>query len=129
MDLHPGFEWIEIPAFGRSPRGVLEVLDSHGLPFPIHRVFWISQTERKAVRGQHGHFVGHEILIPLRGSLDVQMWTQGNPCVTVTLHSSSRGLWLKPGTFIEMKNFDPDTILLVLCSHAYKDDPVFHQKP
>jgi len=122
------YEWIELSARGGPPRGFLEVLDRHQLPFSIERVFWISQVSKEAVRGEHGHTVGHEILIPLQGALDLELWSVDHGHTKLHLNSPKRALWLKPGSYIEMRHFDPSTILLVLCSHAFKDDPVSYSK-
>jgi hypothetical protein len=122
------YQWIDLPSWGAPPRGVLEVMDRHDLPFSIERVFWISEAGKEAVRGEHGHLYGHEILIPLKGALDLELWSKDHGCAKVHLNSSRRALWLKPGAFIEMRNFDPCTLLLVLCSHPFKDDPVSYTK-
>lgn len=122
------YEWINLPSWGRPPRGVLEVMDYHDLPFPIQRVFWISKVSKESVRGEHGHLVGHEILIPLQGALDLDIWSKAHGHFSLRLDSSRKALWLKPGSYIEMKNFEPSCLLLVLCSHPFKDDPVSHSK-
>lgn len=122
------YQWIDLPSWGGPPRGVLEVMDRDDLPFPIQRVFWISKVSKEAVRGEHGHLVGHEILIPLQGGLDLEIWSKTHGHSSLRLDSSRKALWLKPGTYIEMKNFSPSCLLLVLCSHPFKDDPVSHSK-
>jgi len=117
---------LDTSSFLQGRRGALTVLDSPPLPFPIKRVFWIYGVESpKEERGQHTHLYGDEILIAVQGRVHVKLTSNGiSEEICLSKSTTSKALWIHKGSYIEMSNFTPDCILLVLCSHAFKDDPV-----
>jgi len=121
------YSFLSLDVKGSGRRGCLTVLDHPALPFDLKRVFWIQGVEDGQVRGEHFHLHGHELLVPLRGSLTIDL-DNGKTKATIVLNSKdNKVLWLQPRTYIRMHNFSPDALLLVGCSHAFDDDPVSHE--
>lgn len=116
-------EIIHIDKHDQNDRGVLTVIDYEKIPFTVKRVFWIDRVSPHVVRGQHKHLVGEEVLIAQRGSLSVKLQENDKESY-VLLDSPTVALWIRPGTFVEMSEFSTDAILLVLCSHPFKEDTV-----
>lgn len=117
-------EWITRSRVNQATRGTLDVLDADVLPFPAKRAFWIYDVGADATRGQHKHVAGHEILVAVKGSLRLTLKDDDGGVVTAeTLSPGTDAAWVKPGSYIEMADFTPDAVLLVLCSHAYAGDP------
>lgn len=84
------------------------------VPFNLKRAFWISGVPAGATRGQHAHKKCEQLLIPVAGSLKVRL--AGSE---VTLDGKDRALYVAPYQRIEMTDFSPDCVLLVLASECY----------
>ena len=98
-----------------DPRGVLVVVEGGiDVPFEIRRVFWIMDVPAEVTRGGHAHSRLHQALVAVHGALTV--WAEGYAWV---LSNEHEGLYVPPFTRLDMYNWAPGTVLLVLCSEHY----------
>lgn len=86
--------------------------------FAVNRFFFLSEVPENQTRGQHAHRQCHQLLIPMVGKCELVITSRVGKDV-IELDSSSEGLYLPPLNWIELSNFSPDALILVLASHAY----------
>lgn len=89
------------------------------IPFPIRRIFYIFGVSGQIVRGNHANIKTQQVLICLRGSVTIDA-DDGENQETVILSKPNQGLFLGKMVWRSMRNFEPDTILLVLASGSYE---------
>jgi len=94
-------------------RGTLTVAQ-HEVPFEVSRAFWIYDVPCGEKRGQHSLKTCHQVLVALRGRLDVIV-----DGVRYHLCSPQYGLHVEPMAWRVMENFSSDAICLVLASELY----------
>jgi UDP-2-acetamido-3-amino-2,3-dideoxy-glucuronate N-acetyltransferase len=110
---------LHFPVFADA-RGRLipvEHLNPH-LPFVPVRTFVISDVP--AGRARAGHTLRcDEVLIAVRGSLVVRVRT-ARAARNSRLRRPGEALYLRKGTWISLRNFSADAVLLVLASEPYR---------
>lgn len=104
---------ISIPRH-HDERGWLYVADEGDVPFAIRRVFWICGVPQGITRGGHAHVRCEQVLIAVAGGVTV---CAGN--VAERLRADGAALYVPTFTRIDMYNWQPGTVLLVLCSEPY----------
>ena len=124
--IHPeilpdGVRLIRMPVI-EDDRGSLAVFERpNHVPFPVARVFTIFGVPVGGRRGCHANRDLHELLIAIGGSVTVRLRTPDREA-TVRLEHASQGLYLPPMIWLEMQDFAPDTVLVVLASLPYEYD-------
>ncbi len=99
--------------------GKLTVLESRrDIPFPIRRVYWITETEADLHRGFHAHKLNCQLLFCPHGSIDIIL-DDGKKKETVHLDDPTIGLILMPGLWREMIWKESGSVLGVLASEYY----------
>ena len=88
------------------------------LPFPIRRVYWITETEAELHRGFHAHKLNCQLLYCPYGKIDIIM-DDGQKRTTVSLDEPGKGLILMPGLWREMVWKKSRSVLCVLASEYY----------
>ena len=97
-------------------RGRLTVFEGGmEVPFQIKRVFVISDVPRHSVRGQHAHRRCQQVLVAVAGGVTVR----ANDAQDYRLSRSENALYLPAGAFVEMRDWTPDAVLMVLASERY----------
>lgn len=99
-------------------RGVLVVAECGGgeaVPFQVKRVFWI--VEPRGQRGGHSHKNCQQVIAALAGSC--RAVTDG---VSRRLHDPAWGLFVPCGVNVDLEDFAPGTVLLVLCSEHFDQE-------
>lgn len=100
-------------------RGVLASLEFGTLPFVPLRLFSVSQVRGDNPRGGHGHRQTIQLLLCEAGSILVR-W---DDCVetsgSMLLTPQGPGLLIQPLVWATQTNTAPDSLLVVLASHAY----------
>ena len=91
------------------------------IPFPIRRVYWITETEAQSQRGFHAHKLNCQLLYCPFGVIDIIL-DDGKQRTTVTLDEPSKGLLLMPGLWREMIWKQSGSVLCVLASEYYDAD-------
>ena len=99
--------------------GALSFLEGQrDIPFPIRRVYWITETEANLHRGFHAHKLNCQLLFCPYGEIDILL-DNGKEKTSVTLKGPDRGLILMPGMWREMVWKKTGSILCVLASEYY----------
>ncbi len=88
------------------------------IPFPIRRVYWITETEASLHRGFHAHKANCQLLFCPYGEIDIIL-DDGKTKDTVKLDEPSKGLLLMPGLWREMVWIKSESVLCVLASEYY----------
>lgn len=91
------------------------------IPFPIRRVYWITETEADLHRGHHAHKLNCQLLFCPHGKIDIIL-DDGEKKETVTLDEPGKGLLLMPGLWREMIWQESGSVLCVLASEYYDPD-------
>lgn len=102
--IQTGINWLSVAEFEKN------------VPFPIKRVFWI--TNPRDVRGNHANRKTHEVLICIKGSMTVIL-DNTQKRFEFKLDSQNKGLFVKNKTWIVMRDFEPGTVILCLASETY----------
>lgn len=109
---------IQFSDFG-DERGKLVVVEGGiGIPFEIKRVFYIYESDSKAVRGQHANKDSEFVLINVSGESKVRI-TDGKEELIVELNRPMMGLYIPKMIWKDMYDFSSDSVLLVLASTHY----------
>lgn len=99
--------------------GALSFLEGkRDIPFPIRRVYWITETEADLHRGFHAHKLNCQLLYCPYGVIDIIL-DDGERKTTVTLDRPGKGLILMPGLWREMVWKQSGSVLCVLASEYY----------
>ena len=102
--------------------GALSFLEGkRDIPFPIRRVYWITETEAELHRGFHAHKLNCQLLYCPYGVIDIIL-DDGQKKTTVTLDQPGKGLLLMPGLWREMVWKKSGSVLCVLASEYYDAD-------
>ena len=102
--------------------GALTFLEGkRDIPFPIRRVYWITETEAELHRGFHAHKLNCQLLYCPYGCIDIVL-DDGEQTTTVTLDRPGKGLILMPGLWREMVWRQSGSVLCVLASEYYDEE-------
>ncbi len=118
----PAFHWIELPRIVDARDGVISVAEAgRHLPYDIRRVYFIyGLTCAEALRGQHAHRKLEQALFCINGSARIDL-DDGQRRFSVVLDSPERGIYMGPGLWHEMHDFQNNCILLVLASDYFME--------
>ncbi|MDC6486943.1 FdtA/QdtA family cupin domain-containing protein [Methylophilaceae bacterium] len=109
---------LEFPKIS-DPRGNLTFIEElRHIPFKFKRVYYLYDVPGGSERGGHAHKNLHQILISLSGSFDVVIH-DGIKQKKIQLNSPSKGLYIKPMIWRELKNFSSGAVCFVLASDTY----------
>ena len=91
------------------------------VPFPIERVFYVYDVENVHNRGQHSHYETKQVLICLRGKIEV-ICDDGTDREKYVLNSPNEAIYIPEMIWDEQTYFSKDTVMLVLANTPYKRD-------
>lgn len=97
-----------------------EQVGKQHVPFDIKRVLVMKDMKGGDVRGGHTHHETKQILFVLQGSCVVDL-DNGKQKESVMLDTFNTGLYLPPYLWHIMRDFSPNTMLLVLASSEYDE--------
>lgn len=119
VNIREEVKMIEFPELG-DERGNLVVVegDGFGVPFTIHRAFYIYGSDATVVRGQHANRRTEFVLINVAGSSKVRV-DNGKEAVVYELNRPRMGLYLPTMVWKDMYDFSADSVLMVLASEHY----------
>jgi UDP-2-acetamido-3-amino-2,3-dideoxy-glucuronate N-acetyltransferase len=113
-----GCALLRLPFFD-DMRGSLVPIEHYGtLPFVPKRSFLVFHVPNNRVRGEHAHKECEQVLVAVNGSLSVVV-DDGMRRNQVRLDAPTMGLYVRPFVWCVQYRFEPETVLLVLASHAY----------
>jgi uncharacterized RmlC-like cupin family protein len=101
--------------------GNLTAIEGAAIPFPIARVFTISDVPAGGRRGGHAHHKLQEVVIAVSGSFDV-VTTNAKGRHRWTLNRPDRGVYVPPDVWRYLGNFSSNATALVLASTPYDPD-------
>lgn len=102
-------------------RGQLVALEENkDIPFKIKRVYFLFDTKKGVVRGQHAHKSLEQILVCVHGSCKILL-DNGTEKKIVPLENPYEGLYISNITWREMFDFSEDAVLMVLASELYDE--------
>lgn len=96
--------------------------------FDIRRVFYIYGNERNLPRAGHRNTDVHELIVSLNGSCRALVddgMSQGD----LLLDRRDRALYVPAGVWVELVDFTPECVLLVLASGAYRAEAQLLTRP
>ncbi len=103
-------------------RGMLVALEEFSdIPFEIKRVFYMYDTKENVRRGFHAHKSLKQILICIHGSCKILL-DNGTEKKIISLEKPYEGLYMPHTMWVEMYDFSPDAVLMVLSSDIYREE-------
>ena len=103
-------------------RGALCIMQvGEHVPFPIMRIFCITNVPAGGRRGFHAHLEVQECFLCLQGSCRILL-DDGIDRREHVFDSPGRMLCIPPMLWIEITDFSSDCILLVACSEKYQPE-------
>lgn len=94
------------------------------VPFVIKRTFCITNVASGGMRGNHASKTSEFFYICIQGSIEIDV-DDGFYRRTFSLKDNTEGLYLPIRTWMEVKNFSTDAILLTLASKPYNKDDYY----
>ena len=102
-------------------RGQLKALEEFkDIPFRIKRVYYMYDTIKGVVRGNHAHKSLQQILICIHGSCKVRL-DNGKEKKVIPLEKPYEGLYVSNTMRREMYDFSSDAVLMVLAAELYDE--------
>lgn len=116
-----GVRLLDVPTV-RDDRGALSAIEGGGhIPFVVARVFYMHGMT--ADRGGHAHPRTEQCVLAVAGSFTVAV-TDGRDTAAYRLDDPTRGLYLPPMVFLDIRDISPDAVCLVLASTHYEPKSV-----
>lgn len=112
---------LEFPTIKDSKGNITTVQSDRTSPFDIKEVYYIYSVKEGKSVASHARRTIQEIYILLSGTLDITL-DNGYKRERYILEGPDQGLLVPPLTWIDMFNFSPDVICLVLSSGYYDDE-------
>ena len=106
----------------KDERGDLGFIESNkDLPFAIERIFYITNTPKKVIRGNHAHKLMSEFLIALTGKIRV-FCDDGIKERSFILDSPDKGLLIPPTIWTKQIYLEKRTTLIALSDRKYEQN-------
>lgn len=108
--------WIDLPSM-RDNRGVLTAIESsENVPFEIKRIFYMHHVIED--RGGHAHVDTDQVVIAISGSFEIEVY-DGQFSSKYQMDDPEKGLYIPMMIFVNLYNFSPGAVCLVLSSTHY----------
>lgn len=120
MPIVNGCSLIALPCITDARGRLVFAEDTRHVPFPIRRIFAIDRVPPGHSRGGHAHRTQHQFVIMLAGACSITMEADAE-CGDVRLDGPTAGLHVAPMIWIELKDFTPDAVCLVLASDHFDE--------
>jgi dTDP-4-dehydrorhamnose 3,5-epimerase-like enzyme len=105
--------------------GGLGVLHFSELPFAPQRIYWLYDNPIGVERGWHAHKKLVQFVVCLSGGVEVEVDSSSDRS-SYKLRPNSDGLLILPGHWRVLRNFEPDTVIVVLASEDYDPGDYIH---
>lgn len=104
-------------------RGNLTVCEGgEDIPFIPKRIFYIYNSDKDVIRGQHANRNSEFVLINVAGQSKVKVIDGKGNEVVFSLQKPHTGIYIPKMVWKEMYDFSPDSVLLCLSSEHYDPD-------
>jgi hypothetical protein len=115
----PAVREITLPTV-KNPLGDLTFVEAEKLlPFKVRRVYYVYDVPQDAQRGGHANKTNHAVIIAVAGGLTLTIEDQQGRIVRKRLDNPTAGLYYPPLHWIDMSDFAPGTVCLVIASNHY----------
>lgn len=94
--------------------------NSDAVPFLIKRVYYIYDVSSGVIRGHHAHKTLEQILICVKGAIEITLDNGRGNIESIKLDDPSIGLYVGPSMWRTMKWLKDNSVLLVLASEHYQ---------
>jgi hypothetical protein len=94
--------------------------DERHIPFRVRRIFAIYQVPAGQTRGAHAHRTYHQFIVMLAGGSTILIDEGAETCED-RLDRPTQGLYVPPLVWIELRDFTPDAVCLVLTSEHFDE--------
>jgi hypothetical protein len=121
-----GVEIRELSVFNDGRGDLVAIEDDTNLPFPLRRVFYMAVDDPRIVRAKHATSA-HLHLSAISGAVTVVV-DNGEERKSIRLGSRARAVWTRPGVYIVLRDFAPQTVLMV-CASTHFSDTHYFQSP
>jgi len=112
--------FVDIPQIV-DERGCLSFIEfEKAAGFLVKRCYWIYNIPKGATRGGHAHKNLSQLLVALRGSLDIEI-DNGKEKRILTLDDPRRGLVIKGVIWRDIRNFKDEPIMVAFVSDNYEE--------
>ncbi len=110
-------------------RGALTIAESPiDVPFEIKRIFFLHGVRVDVARGGHAHRALQEMVIATSGSLRVRVDDGRGNTRELALGAPEDALYLPPMVWVELFDFSPGAVALVLASEVYVEADYFRDR-
>ena len=106
-------------------RGSLSFTQNNLLPFDIKRLFYL--TNLSTMRGGHSHYECKQILYCINGNCKLYC-TDGKKETSCIIKNKDGGFYTPPNHWLEITEFSPNCVILVLCSHFFDENDYCRDK-
>lgn len=113
-------KFIDFQIHGDERGQLIALEENKNIPFPIKRVYFMYDTQKDVHRGLHAHKKLQQVLFCVSGSCTIRL-DDGREKVEVKLNRPEKGLYIGPGIWREMYDFQAGTVLMVLASEYYNE--------
>ena len=114
----PQHRLVELPEHGDA-RGLLTFgQEGDHIPFAVKRFFALYGMTDGARRGGHAHHQQHQFLVMLAGGATITV-DNGERRIPVRLERPNLGLYVPPMLWLELEDFTPGAVCMVLASGLY----------
>ena len=117
---------IDLPKVQDARGNLTFVEGERHVPFPIRRVFYLSDVPGGSTRAGHALRSCHQFIVSLSGAFDVVL-DDGTEKRRFHLNRSHYGLYVTPLTWRELDNFSSNSVCLVLASEPYEESGYFRE--
>jgi dTDP-4-dehydrorhamnose 3,5-epimerase-like enzyme len=111
---------VELPEIVDQRGGLTFAEADLHVPFGIRRMFAIYSVPPGTHRGGHAHRRQHQFIIMMNGAATVSV-DEGADVVDVRLEHPTQGLYVPPMVWIDLRDFTPGTVCLVLTSDYFDE--------
>ena len=89
------------------------------IPFRTKRIF-IIYGNKNFTRGNHAHYKCSQFLIPIYGSMEIDLEDKKSKITKIIDYKKKQGLLIKPKTWCKIKFKSNHSILMVFCDREYE---------
>lgn len=118
MSLKERCKIFEFKELGDEKGKLVAIEELKDVPFDIKRIFYIYNTTKGTVRGQHANKNSEFVLINLKGTCKVRLYDKDEEYI-VELNRPNMGLYIPKLVWKDMYDFSEDSLLLCVSSEYY----------
>jgi len=112
---------IEFQQLGDPKLGYISVAQNfQNVPFEIKRIYWVYDTPELIERGNHANRTGMNVLVSLKGTVNIYLETPQGIKYNYVLSSPNQGLYIPPLYWRRLK-MTPEVVCLSIASSEFEE--------